>query len=289
LCETWLRSIENNSGVFGIRLKNDETEVFRFLLAPDLKQAKAVWFENGVERTETFALGEDFDFQAFHLLRVDVDYLSLKISLDENAIRFKKVLETAATRISLFSEKSASAFSGFTLTEGFEDLFENASLEQRGWQLISNGGEYKIENQNLVISSRNGNKTILGKDSSPNDFELTVNICILETFGENAGFGFSTSFDETAQTSIFTIERSDNNWVLKTRADDETKVLALPESFSPEVFHQFRFLKIGDKIVLQLEMTTIGIINVLTNDSGKIALSAQNASIAFDMVRLTSL
>ncbi|HEX8737065.1 MAG TPA: glycoside hydrolase family 43 protein, partial [Pyrinomonadaceae bacterium] len=186
LCETWLKAPENGNGAFGVCLKNGDTDVFKFLLAPNRKQAVAVWTENGGEQSQAFALAADFDFQAFHLLRVEVDYLGLKISLDENTIRFAKILESLAPQISLLSENSPAAFSGFALTSGFEDLFEDEDLEKRGWRRISAGGAARVEDKNLIIASLDESETILGKETSPDDFELALNFRLAETFGENS-------------------------------------------------------------------------------------------------------
>jgi GH43 family beta-xylosidase len=299
LCETWLRAAENaaagESGAFGICLKNGDAEVFRFLLAPDKKQALAAWLEKDTEKIETFALSEDFDFQAFHLLRVEVDCLRLKISLDESAVRFEKILETGAPQISLFSENANAAFSGFALTAGFEDLFEDANPEKRGWRKISAGGAARIEDKNLIIAGGSGeNEAILCKEpSSPGDFELAINFRFMEeTFGENSRFGVHPAFVETAaETPFFSIEKSGEDWVLKTSGGGET--FPLPKNFSPGVFHQFRFLKIRDKIVLRLESETLGIVAAppitAAAAAGEIALFVRNASAVFDMVRVSAL
>jgi hypothetical protein len=288
LCETWAKAFENGKGSFGVCLKNEETVVFKFLLAPDEKRASAVWLENGVERSENFALAEDFDFQAFHLLRVEVDYLSLKISLDENAVRFEKILDSFAPRISLLSENSRAAFSGFALTAGFEDLFENADLEKRGWRKISESGEWRIEDENLLITSRNAGETILCKETPSGDFELALNFRLSEIFHEDFQIGFYPLFGEAGGRAFFSIAKTSENWILKVETGGETEELVLPENFSPDVFHQFRFLKTGGKIVLRFETLTLGIIDA-PPDSGKIALSVRNASVAFDMARFTVL
>ncbi|HEX8367400.1 MAG TPA: glycoside hydrolase family 43 protein [Pyrinomonadaceae bacterium] len=289
LCEIWLKTFENAGGAFGICLKNGETDVFRFLLAPDEKQALAVRFENGGEQIENFALSEDFDFQAFHLLRVEIDCLWLKVSLDENTVRCEKILENFAPQISLLTESTTAAFSGFALTAGFEDLFEDANPEKRGWRKISASGAAHVEEKNLIITGRDESETILCKEAPSGDFELTVNFRLPETFGENSRLGFYPAFAETAATPFFSIEKTGENWTLKAETINETKVFSLPENFSPDVFHQFRFLKIKNKIALQFEAETLGTVNAPPADSGKIALSVQNASAAFDMVRFTVL
>ena len=257
-----------------------------FELAPREKQASAVRLENGIEETEFFPLPEDFNFQAFHLLRVEVDCLWLKISLDENTICFEKSLESFAPQICLLTESSTAAFSGFALTAGFEDLFEDSNLEKRGWRKLSENGEARVADKNLLLTSRDRSETIFYKEISARDFELAVNFRLVETFGENFRFGFCPAFAETAQAEFFSIEKTGGRWILKAGNSGET--FALPESYAPDVFHQIRFLKVNDQIVLRLETETLGIISAPTL-STRIALSAQNASVAFDMIRLTVL
>lgn len=284
LCETSLRAIENAAGRFGVCVKNGQTDVFKFLLLPDERRAVATWAENGEEQSETFTLSEEFDFQAFHLLRVEADNRLVKISLDETAIRFEKILETGASQIAFVSEKIKAAFSGFAFTLGFEDLFESENLEQKGWRKISDGGEFYFENQNLVIAGKS--ETILFKTVPPGDFEFAINVRFAETFGDDFNFGFYPAFDENQKTPSVSVEKTTDGWILKIESLGAT--IPLPENYSPEVFHQFQFLKTGDKLIIYLEAEMLGAID-FRQTADNIALSVRNGAAAFDMVRFTGL
>jgi GH43 family beta-xylosidase len=288
LCEIWLKTIADSKGGFGIYLKNGETIIVKFLLLPNEKQAAALWLENGAEQTENFTLSGDFDFQSFHLLKIEIDKFFVKILLDENAVRFEKFLECAGAQPALVAENSAAAFSGFALTKGFEDLFENKTLEEKGWRKLTENGECKIENNNLIVSSSNQTETIIYKGTPESDYEFTVNFRLEEILSENGSFGFYPAFDENATTPYFSFGKANNNWILNVKNSDEQKYLALPENFSPELFQQLRFIKIAGKIVVLHETETLGAVDAPPVPTG-IALSVRNAVVAFDMARVTVL
>jgi GH43 family beta-xylosidase len=288
LCEIWLRALEirRDEGVFGIHLKNGEKDVFKFLFSHEKRQLTASWFEGDSETTEIFTLPEDFDFRAFHLLRIEKDYSALKVALDENTVRFQRMLEGGASQVAFTAQKVQAAFSGFALTAGFEDLFEGGNPEQKGWRKALGNGRFRIENQNLMISSEA--ETVLCKGAPQNNYEFAVNARVEQSPNENFAFGFYPAFDERAPTPFFSFERSDDRWILIVKNADQSKDLILSENFLPEVFHQFRFLKTGGKIMFLLETEVLDIIDAPPFPT-KIALSVRNGAIACDMIRVTVL
>jgi GH43 family beta-xylosidase len=288
LCELWLKAAEPSSGEFGISLRNGERNEFRFLLSPAKNQATTFWTEDGAERSGSFPLYENFDFQAFHLLRVETNDSRVKVSLDGNSLKIERQTNTSAKRIAFTAENCAAAFSGFALTEGFEDLFENTSLEQTNWRKISGGGEMRIENQNLVVASRNKTETIVSKGAAENEYEFTINVRLEEALESDGAFGFYPVFDETQPTPYFSFEKSGERWIMNVKSAQETKRVELPEHFLPEYFHQWRFIKIGGKVCVVLENEILGVFESTDNPS-KVALSVRNAVVAFDMVRVTVL
>lgn len=288
LCELSLRALDTQKGNFGILLKNGEQAVLKFSLSSENNRVSVSWLEIDIEKTKTFVLAEDFDFQAFHLLRVEIDYSSIKITLDETAVRFEKILEDAGTQISLFAENTSAAFSGFALTEGFEDLFENADLEKKGWRKISGNGDLRVENQHLIVSGKGESETILSKEIPRGDYELAINLRLHESYVGAVAFGFYPVFDESEQTPCFAFEKTNGAWNLTVKNQVESKIFALPENFSPDVFRQLRFVKKGDNIFLLLETETLGMIEA-TPPSARFALTVKNSAVAFDMIRLTVL
>jgi len=290
LCEFYFRAVESadNAARFGFCLLNDEAETFKFLISPDLNQAAVYFAENGENQEQILDLPEDFEPSVFHLLRVDADGVFIKISLDEANFRFEKLLEKSSNRIALAAEKMRAGFSAFSLTEGFEDLFDwqNAEIERRGWRKLSAVGDCRVENGELIFSNRSDADAVLTKGEAAGNFELAVNIRLAEIFGENAVFGFLILNEKKEEIHRFAFEGEPENFYLSV--DGDLQKFSLPKSFVPENYHQFRFLKINEKIFLQLEDSDLGAIS-LAGDKTKIALFCRNSSVAFEMARLTIL
>ena len=287
LCELSWRTIETEKGNLGFALRNEEKTVLEFSLAPENKQALISFAESESWKTEIFVLDKNFDFSAFHLLRVEVDHSAVKITLDESLI-FESFLEKPGTQISLFAENTVAAFSGFALTEGFEDLFERPDLEKKGWRQLSGNGDLRVENQNLIVTSDSENETIISKEIPHGDYDLAINFQMRESFSSSAAFGFFPSFSESERTPCVLFEQFNGVWSLSVVNGNEPKSIALPENFSPEVFRQMRFIKKSDKIFIVLETETLGMIEAPPT-AARIALTVKNSTVAFDMIRLTIL
>jgi GH43 family beta-xylosidase len=281
LSEVWLRAAEISDGKFGVTLKRKENEIFKFLLVPKEQRAELIRFENGGDHLEAIDLPKDFDFQSFHLLRLEADALWLKISLDENALRVEQTLPAPVSKISLTAENIAAAFSGFALTAGFEDLFAGDDFEKRGWRANFADGEIAFANSNLKLAG-GIQPTIVSKQIPAGDFELAVNFRAAEI-----GDGFQIGFRCGAENSDFFLLAADaRSWVLKTA--DGARIFDLPEGYAPEVFHQIRFLKTKGKIIAQFETKTLGVVEA-QSDAAEIALSVAGGAAEFDMARVTIL
>jgi GH43 family beta-xylosidase len=289
LCEVSLRAVEaiDENSSFGFYLRGESEKTFEFLIFPNLKQAVVYWLEDGKARKHIFEFSDDFIPQAFHLLRVEVDEFYIKFSLDENIIRFEKLLEKSSTQIALIAEKLCAAFSGFALTEGFEDLFDrqDSEIEMREWENITGEGFYRIENQQLIFSNKSETDAILIKGAVHAQYEFVANVRLVEAFGEKFDFGFLLFNQKSEIVSRFTIKENKQNFYL---IDDKYSQYSLPKSFAPKNYHQFRFLRLGEKLIFELEENILGEIFVPEGET-KIGLFSKNSTLALDMVRLTVL
>jgi len=290
LCEFSLRadltSSENSS--FGFCLRGAGEKTFEFMVFPKARQTVVSWFENEISKKQIFQMPVEFSASAVHLLRVEVDALNVQLILDETVVRFEKLLEKSSTQIALVAENMQAAFSGFALTAGFEDLFDwtDTEIEKHGWQKLTSEGVCRVENQQLFLTSRNASETILTKGATHENFEFAVNICLVETFGEKNEFGFLFLNNETEIIARFKIRRDADKFYLST--ENISHKFVLPTSFAPENYHQFRFLKLGEKLIVQLEETILGEIFSLRSDL-KIGLFSRNSTVAVELVRLTIL
>lgn len=166
------------SGSFGFCLCGAGEKIFEFLIFPKLRQAVVSWFENEASEKRIFQLTNEFSASAVHLLRVDVNEFSVKLSLDETVVRFEKLLNKSSAQIALVAQNINAAFSGFALTEGFEDLFDgtDAEIQKYGWQKLTDKGVCRVENQQLFFTSQDESETVLVKSVAHNNFEFAVNV-----------------------------------------------------------------------------------------------------------------
>jgi GH43 family beta-xylosidase len=290
LCEFSLRAVEkaNGSSGFGFCLLADGAETFKFLISPGGNQATVYYAEDNELRQKKYDLPKDFKASAFHLLRLESDTRLIRIRLDEANFRFEKLLETPSNRIALAAEDMRAGFSGFALTEGFEDLFDwqDAEIERRGWKKLSEAGACRIEQGELFLSSGNDAEAILTKGEAHRNFEFAVNLRLAEILGENAAFAFLILDENNEEIYRLWLAGTAKNFYLT--AGEDAPRFALPESYAPESLHQFRFLKLNGKIFLQTEEIDLGEISV-PETGVKIALSCRNAALALETARLTVL
>lgn len=287
LLETSFRLIENADGNFGFSLRDDARETLRFSFLPNKSKFRVEHGENEVMKSQEFALSEDFKLNSFQLLQIEVDRFFVKIKLNELLI-FQIYTEIQPNHFALFSQNCSAAFSGSALTFGFENLFEIDDSAFRGWKKLSGEGLINIQNKNLVLTEKSGEKAVLQKDLRFQNYELTFNLCVLETFGEDFKFGFILSVDEKKITQTIWVTKLKTDWILNIEDKKKINYFLLPESFSMNAFHQFRFVKAKNKMQISMEAEEIWTINLEENAS-TLNIFAQNSTVSIDMIRVTAL
>lgn len=268
-----LRSTDGKQGIFGIRLALDASEAAQFLIDP--AHHRLVWKqENEIKYSP---LTPDFDFAAWHELRVEVDGRAVKGSLDCRNGSFEASLNSGVRDISVFAADCPGAeFSAFTLTNGFEELFENAELAARSWQVNAADGAVRVEDKCLLISAPS-TRVSLTKIVPPGNFDLVVNLSVENDLNSKSS---SVSFGCGEIVSL----RKIGTWQILTRSGQ----WELPKGYSAQSFHQFRLLRIEGTFELYLEGVLLG---CLSTDIplGPLDIVVENAVAMLDMVRFTGL
>ncbi|MEP6923775.1 MAG: glycoside hydrolase family 43 protein [Pyrinomonadaceae bacterium] len=309
LVEVSAKSIEyttNNCG-YGFCLKKNDEVILRCLILPGTKQIEI--FEQDVYEQQIFKLPEDFDPQVFHLWRVEVDNLIVRLRLDEAAFQIEKNLKTAPEKFALATRTMSAAFAGFSMTIGFEELFnwdKNHSnrclsgnladdLTSRGWQIEkilqkksakTPTAAWKIQDNFLQFESFEGS-AIIFKNLLLTDFEFIVNIRLAQQKNDSGNYGFVMR--GKSDEIILTIESDNENYFLHViNSDTEAKQFALPDGFDPKEFHQFRFRLKNQLLHLHCENASLGEIEVGLIER-QVGLYLSKAEAVFDMVRLTAI
>lgn len=277
LFEVSVRASENTSGKWGFYLGDENGKTFELRVSSQRRKATVSWSGN----TEILTLGSVFNPEAYHLLRVEIDGSFIRFSLDETMMQFERMFERSSIRLALTAENARTTFSGFALTEGFEDLFDRpGSAEDHGWKRIQGDGSFRIEGNELILKSRAWSG--ITKGDRHKNYEFAVNIRMVEVLAEQEWFGFILMGEDTQILQRYILRRSNKSFYLET-GDNK---ITLPAGFNPMNHHQFRFLKIGGRIVVQLEDKEL-LEMPGTDTKSRVAIFCENAVVALDMVRLT--
>jgi GH43 family beta-xylosidase len=279
LFEMSVRTSGNANGKWGFCLRDDQGKTFELRVSSQRREV----IVSSSGNTETLSLAGEFNPEAYHLLRVEVDSRFIRFSLDETMLQFERMLERSSTSLTLTAENARTTFSGFALTKGFEDLFDRpGSAEDHGWKRIQGDGSFGIEGNELVLKSRAGSAIIKGHRHK--NYELAVNIRMVEVLAEQECFGFILMGEDSQILQRYILRRSNQSFYL----DTGDKKIALPDGFNPTNYHQFRFLKAGERIILQLEDKEL-LEKPGVGTKSRVAIFCENAVVALDMVRLTIL
>jgi GH43 family beta-xylosidase len=284
----------NGNGEFGIQLLDEHKASLSFTFSPQNNEAIVRGqLAEGTSQDPLelrFTLPQDFQMTAYHLLRVEVNQLQVHISLDENLVKWQGRLRLQPHFIALWTQDAAAAFSGFALTHGWQDLFTElyTDPEMSGWQAQSDKENWRIQEQQLFYIGSENVASIITKSALPEDYELVVNVRLVqETYAEQA-YGFLPVLDGNQSGTLLTVARNGAGWTLK--CDDATapQQFSLAPDFDPFHYQQFRFRKQGSALTIRHEAQFLGQIKV-PQIATQIGLYASGNTVTFDMVRVTAI
>jgi GH43 family beta-xylosidase len=294
VAEVSLRLLDapNGNGEFGIRLLDENKVSLSFTLS--LQNNEVIVREPLAEETlqdhtgSHFTLPQDFLMTAYHLLRVEVNELQVCISLDENLIKWEGRANLQPHSIALWTQNAAAAFSGFALTQGWQDLFTESSTdpEMLGWHTQSDKESWRIQEQQLFYAGSKILTSIIRKGALLQDYELVVNVRLVKHIFAKEAYGFLPALDSNQAGVLLTVVQSDAGWILK--CDDAPAQFALAPDFDPFHYQQFRFRKQGDVLTIQNEAQFLGQIKVPQTIT-QIGLYGAGNPVVFDMVRVTAI
>src|SRR5581483_2187357 len=205
----------------------------------------STWFH------QNFQLPATFDFNAFHLLRVEVNGLRVQLSLDGYIAQWAGRLPSQPLALALMTRAAATDFAGFALTGGWQDLFTEAETDpvMLGWQTTASDDRWRINNQQLRFIGPAGEPSVLTKGPVPTDYELVVNARLITDSRPPECYGFYPALSANEFSPLLTIKPSVDGWTMQT----EKKAFLLPPSFDPFVFQQFRFRKEQNRLTIRHE------------------------------------
>lgn len=276
LAEVTIQNTQFVNGSCGLSLADERGDIFELRIFGNYAETWIV--RDTCLRSRGYRFTEGRPAIAPHHLRVELDGRYLRLTLNDSDVRFERLLERPPAQFVLKAHAPETTFSALSITRGFEDLFEQPGLpEENGWQRVRGNGRFYIHDYVMILASRNS--LAVTKGPAYADYEFAANIRLLEEYQLEKRYGFEIRHEGAA---ILTIE------IDRQRVIAGDLVFDLPASFMPENYHQFRMLKLGKVLHLQMEEINLGIIPIPA-DNTQIALFCESASIALDMVRLTGL
>ncbi len=286
--EVSLRALAG-AGALGVVLYYQGEAVWRFKLLPGENRA-VIEQTSGRAIQHFIELPPDFDYQAYHLLRLEWDGFSLKATLDEIVVRWQGTLKLPYLQLSLFTQNGAAAFAGFGLTVGWQDLFEDSisDLASCGWSAIQDESDWQIGAKQLQ-SRGQPTQAVITKGPLLENYWLVVNARLQETTASGGCYGVYPAYiAENERGPLFTVEQQVSEWVVVARAVDTSHTFTLPKDFNPSRYQQFRFRKYNNQLTVQWEAQELGQISVPPGPSC-IGLYAHHAVVGFEMVRVTEI
>ncbi|MBW8873645.1 MAG: glycoside hydrolase family 43 protein [Acidobacteria bacterium] len=198
-------------------------------------------------------------------------------------IRFESKIAGPATGVALVAEGAAVELSGFALTVGWEDRFEeDAEPAALGWEVLNDdGGDWRIEGGELVGFAET--VSWIARGPALESYELVVNARLIDGSPED-GFGVAPALDLAgAGPQLLLARQEPGGWALLAGEQN----FHLPTAFDPFLYQQFRFRRAGTKAEIAWEGLPLGAVEVPAGPA-RIGLGARGAA-WFDAVRVTAI
>jgi GH43 family beta-xylosidase len=280
-CEVSLRASEapalEHRSSFGVSIKHGDVDLLRVAIRPGA--GRVVISASHSPDHHDFALPQAFTPRAFHLLRIELDGSLVHVVLDDVRLRWHGHIEGTPTAIALQTDNMAAAFAGFAVTQGWEELFLDDKLGERGWR----GSGWRIGDG--VVTNIEG-ATPLMKDAPADPYELVVNVRIDEAATDGI-LGIIPAADRKGQALRVTISRAGESWALDSVDLPNLERHLLPLACDLSQFRQFRFRLHNGQLRISCENHQICVIEEVTG-APAVGVFAKQATVALDMVRATS-
>jgi hypothetical protein len=171
------------------------------------------------------------------------------------------------------------------VTEGFVDLFDHeTSLAGFGWNNVQGKADLTITNGALVIGRQPGSDraAIVCKGACFADFETAVNIRSIGK-NEDLAYGFALLSGDDRVETRFELLASDPPR-LRVSGEEGSVEMLLPDTYCATEYRQFRFVKTGGTMQIDIEGFPITETKVSSGPS-RIGIVTLDAPVAVEMVR----
>lgn len=289
ICELSLSASEvvADGGKFGFRLEGGSENLGGLILCRQGDEALYEWIEGeGETASGPLTFGQGFRLDALHHITIEADYPCLSIKFDDTYLSRISTCKQPLECITFFANNAKARFSGFALTEGFEDRFDaegGDEINLCGWKMPAADADLSIRDQELIFSNPGGKEAIITKGPAAVDFEFVANIRLKGPAEPGCSYGFVLLDD--ADRIIDRFEFKDNEGRTSLADGEQAE---LPFDFNTRMFYQFRFRKQHGRIYYDIETSPLGAKDVSAK-LARMGVFSRHATVALEMVRLTKI
>ena len=232
-----------------------------------------------IEGPATGKLAQDFDWSADHLLRVEADHRRVKISLDAVAFRLATFLSSPVESLAIRSDSQTIVIGSFQLTEGFEELFEDARpLTDNGW-LVTPAGGCRVDHGEALFETQA--ECRLKRSWRDDSFEFAANIRSVGETPASGTFGLVLHDTQGADILRLIVDRASSALVINDSARP------LPSEIRLSEHHQLRVLKLGPTALCYFDDVALGEFEVPDSELSP-SVVGSGSPFAVEMVRVTA-
>jgi GH43 family beta-xylosidase len=216
-------------------------------------------------------------------VRFDVDGRWLKCIADGWRTIFEGWVETAARQLVLTTENLEVEFTGFSLTEGFEDSFDRVegSLSDTDWNSTM-AADAPVHGGELHVESADGESRLF-RDEAYDELDVAVNIRSADVQPDGSGFGIILTAEDGTEDLRLAIGA---DIAITTR--ETLNIVPLPAGWDPRDYHQYRLLVRGAQVIVYLEDHEIAAVQRLPGPLCP-AVFCNNTHVKVEMFRVTRL
>ncbi len=282
LCELTLQCVGDltDNGSIGVHLRAGGDSV-NLTFHPVSNVMRIELPEVSTRLTSICKLPEGFDWTAPHLLRIEVDYRSLNIRLDQAAMRkVKTFLAAPVDSLSIVSDDQSIGLVSFELTEGFEELFEDPyPITENGWE-VTDECSFNIENGELRMESIADFRA--RRYWAADSFEFAANLRFLDTEGTTGDFGLLLG-DAASDFMRFAVDRATSSLQVNGESIGQ-----LPHDLAIGKYHQLRIIRTGGRALCYLDDALLRAFPA-TDSPTHCSVFCTRAQLGIEMVRITTI
>ena len=183
-----------------------------------------------------------------YVVRLEVDGRWIKVLIDEWHTAYAHWLDTRTERLCLGAATGEITFSGFSLTHGFEDLFDRGApdIECSGWTAEGDGESVLMEGEMRITAS--DGSFIMTRSDSFTELDLAANI--KSETANNENFGCGLLLRNLMGEEVLRLE---GGAAFRLVVGDFTHEVPCPAGWDMTQYHQYRVMIRGGKAVIFLE------------------------------------